>query len=118
MILIIRKRLMEEDFAVLRGPLESGRQSPGSLGFALILGIFLQSLMFALLYFMVKDVTTFPNKEEIMNFHFWFTVILIGLSLLYSIPFVYNRSGRIQYLLSIVVTQNMSSSLFYLSPCF
>lgn len=111
-------RLREEDFAVLRGPLESGRQNPGSLGFALILGVFLQSLMFALLYFMVKDVTTFPNKEEIMKFHFWFTVILIGLSLLYSIPFVYNRSGRIQYLLSIVVTQNMSSIPFLLLSLF
>ncbi|NME04991.1 hypothetical protein [Psychrobacillus sp. BL-248-WT-3] len=111
-------RLREEDFAVLRGPLESGRQSPGSLGFALILGIFIQALMFALLYFMVKDVTTFPNKEEIMNFYFWLTAVLIGLCVLYSLPYVYNRSGRIQYLISIIVTQNMSSIPFLLVSLF
>lgn len=34
-ILKMRKRLKEEDFAVLRGSLEIGRQSPGNISFVL-----------------------------------------------------------------------------------
>ncbi|MEK4523005.1 hypothetical protein MKX96_15370 [Psychrobacillus sp. FSL W7-1493] len=102
-------RLVEEDFEVLREPLESGRQSRESLSASLILGIFIQALMFSLNYFMIGDITTFPYNEEIINIHFWITASLIGLSLLYSIPFVYKRSERIQYLLVIVVSHNMSS---------
>ena len=102
-------KLKEEDFEVLREPLESGRQSRESLSATLIIGIFLQALMFSLTYFLTGDITTFPNKEEIINTHFWITASLIGLSLLYAIPFVYKRSERIQYLLVIVVSHNMSS---------
>ena len=40
------EKLTEEDFMVLRGPLESGRQGPGSLGGMLLLSIFLQIPMF------------------------------------------------------------------------
>ncbi|WP_336496226.1 hypothetical protein [Psychrobacillus sp. FJAT-51614] len=36
--------LQEEDFEVLRGHIESGRQSPGNLAFALIAGLFLASI--------------------------------------------------------------------------
>ncbi len=39
-------KLKEEDFAVLRGPLESGRQSPSSLGAMFILSLFLHPLFF------------------------------------------------------------------------
>ncbi|MEI4768670.1 hypothetical protein WAX74_03230 [Psychrobacillus sp. FJAT-51614] len=64
-------KLKEEDFEVLRGPLESGRQSPGSLGFALILCIILQPLLFALEYFVAADATIFPYKDEILRIHFF-----------------------------------------------
>lgn len=36
------RKLTEEDFAILRGPFESGRQSPTFMGAALFLSIFLQ----------------------------------------------------------------------------
>ncbi|MEI3613002.1 hypothetical protein [Pseudogracilibacillus sp. SO30301A] len=42
--------LDEQDFAVLRGPFESGRQSPKSLGGTLVLSIFFQVLLFFLIY--------------------------------------------------------------------
>ncbi|MCL6571136.1 MAG: hypothetical protein K6T88_05560 [Bacillus sp. (in: Bacteria)] len=44
------ERLKEEDFEVLKGPLESGRQGPPSLGGTLFLAIFLQALLFSLEY--------------------------------------------------------------------
>ncbi|MGY0691202.1 hypothetical protein ACW2QC_00250 [Virgibacillus sp. FSP13] len=40
------QKLSEEDFVALRGPFESGRQSPNSLSLTLILFIFFQPLMF------------------------------------------------------------------------
>ncbi len=93
-------RLREEDFAVLREPLESGRQSRESISVVLILGIFLQALMFAINYYLAAPYSLFPLKEGIIIIHFWITVVLIGLSIVYSIPFVYKRSERIQYALT------------------
>ena len=110
--------LNEEDFEVLRGPLESGRQSPANLGFVLILSIFLQAMLFALEYFMAADSTIFPYKDEILNVHFWITIIVIVLCLIYAIPAVYKRSGKIQYFLSIIVGQNMSSIPFLIIALF
>ncbi|MCL6571135.1 MAG: hypothetical protein K6T88_05555 [Bacillus sp. (in: Bacteria)] len=108
----------EEDFEVLRGPLESGRQSPSNLGFVLILSIFLQAMLFALVYFMASATTIYPYKDEILKVHFWLTLILIVFSFLYAIPAVYNRSGKIQYFISILVTQNMSSIPFLIMALF
>lgn len=115
---VIRVKLKEEDFEVLRGPIESGRQSPGNLAFVLIIGIFLQALLYALEYFMAADSTIFPYKDEILTVHFWITAVLIGLSLIYAIPAVYKRSEKMQYLLSIIVTQNMSSIPFLIMSLF
>ncbi|MFJ8064660.1 hypothetical protein ACIQYS_08520 [Psychrobacillus sp. NPDC096426] len=106
---MIRLKLKEEDFGALKGPLESGRQSPGNLGFALILGIVFQPLLYALEYFIAADSTIFPYKDEILKVHFWITAVLIVLSLIYAIPAVYKRSGKIQYLISILVSQNLFS---------
>ena len=111
-------KLTEEDFDVLRGPLESGRQSPANLGPILILSIFLQALLFALVYFMTAPYTIYPYKAEILNVYVWSTFILVALCLLYAIPAVYKRSGKIQYLISILVTQNMSSIPFLLMALF
>lgn len=111
-------RLEEEDFKVLRAPLESGRQSPANLGAILILSIFLQALMFALEYYVAGYSTVYPYKDEILIVHFWLTVGLIVLSLIYAIPAVYNRSGRIQYLISILVSQNMFSLCLLISALF
>lgn len=108
-------KLKEEDFEVLKKPLESKRQSPSSLSFALILGLFFQPLLLFLEYF-VANYSVYPYKEEILNVHLWFTSILVVLSLFYSIPFVYKKSEKIQYLLSILVSLNLFTiPLFFLA---
>ncbi len=113
------KRLSEEDFAVLRGPLESGRQSPHSLAFVLILGIFLQALFFYLTYYIAGKYTIYPNFESIQKIHMRITAVLVLLSVVFAIPAVFKRTEKIQYFLSIVVTQNFAvfvylSALFFL----
>ena len=117
MILLLGS-LKEEDFNVLRAPLESGRQSPSALGGVLALSTFLQALLFALEYFVAGDSTVYPYKDEILTVHFWLTVGLIVLSLIYAIPAIYNRYGRIQYLLSILVSQNLFSLCLFMSALF
>ncbi|GCD82983.1 hypothetical protein PTHTG4_20460 [Parageobacillus thermoglucosidasius] len=64
------KKLSAEDFAALRGPFESGRQSPGNLGGILFLSVFLQSLVYGLEYFVAADASIYPNKERILMIHF------------------------------------------------
>jgi hypothetical protein len=117
-VLSLLGRLQEDDFKVLRAPLESGRQRPAALAGILVLGAFLQALLFALEYFVAGDSTVYPYKDEILIVHFWFTVGLIVLSLIYAIPAIYNRSGRIQYLLSILVSQNLFSLCLFISALF
>ncbi len=108
------KRLFVEDFAVLRGPLESGRQGLGSLGGTLLLFIFLQSILFLLEYY-VGGYSLFPNKDKIITMHLWITLVLIVLSIIYSIPAVHVKSQKLQYFLVIVVSQNVGAvSLFLL----
>lgn len=111
-------RLQEDDFKVLRAPLESGRQRPSALAGVLVLSVFLQALLFALEYFVAGYSTVYPYKDEILTVHFWFTVILIVWSLIYAIPAIYNRSGRMQYLLSILVSQNLFSLCLLISALF
>ncbi len=108
-------KLKEEDFEVLKKPLESKRQGPSSLSFALILGLFFQPLLLFLEYF-VANYSVYPYKEEILNVHLWFTSILVVLSLFYAIPFIYKKSEKIQYLLSILVSLNLFTiPLFFLA---
>ncbi len=91
----------------MREPLISGRQSPESLSFALLLSVFLQSLVYYLEYSVAGKMTNFPYRSEILTIHFWVTAVLIILSVIYAIPFIYKRSQRVQYLISILVTQNL-----------
>ncbi|MEK4386749.1 ABC transporter ATPase [Solibacillus sp. FSL W7-1464] len=111
------KKLSEQDFSVLRGPLESGRQSPNSLTSVLVLGIFLQALCFYLTYNIAGKYTIYPKYENIKTIHMWFTGIIILLSLLFAIPFVFKKMEKLQYFLSIIMTQNFSV-FFFLSPLF
>jgi hypothetical protein len=112
------KKLSAEDFAVLRGPFESGRQSPSNLGGMLFLSVFLQGLMYALEYFVAADASIYPNKVKILMIHFWVTLILIVLSIVYSIPAVYKRSQKMQYFVVILVTQNMGGVTSYFMALF
>ena len=115
---LLLNKLSEEDFMVLRGPLESGRQSPGSLSGVLVLSLFLQPIMFFVTYVVAADSTMFPNKDIMFTIHLWITAIIMLISIIYAIPTVYRKSQKIQYLISIVVSQNLFGVFLYLSALF
>ncbi|WP_153463060.1 hypothetical protein [Sediminibacillus terrae] len=98
--------LREVDFAGLRGPFKSGRQSPTTLGAVLLFAVCLQALLLYLEYF-VGQYSIYPNKELILKVHLWACCIIAFFSVIYSIPLVFYRSQKIQYLLSIIVSQNL-----------
>lgn len=77
---------------VFRGPLESGRQSPGALSVTLLLFLFIQPLMFFLTYVVAGDATIYPNKDKMFILHLWLTVGLVLTSVIYTIPAVYMKS--------------------------
>lgn len=111
-------KLSEEDFEVLKEPLKSGRQAPNAIAGTLFLTIFLQAILFALEYFAVSTGTIYPYKDEILTIHLWITGGLMLFSLLYSIPAVYKRSGKMQYFISILVSQNLFSITFMIISLF
>ncbi|MFC4618226.1 hypothetical protein ACFO4N_05725 [Camelliibacillus cellulosilyticus] len=111
-------KLSEGDFAVLRGPFESGRQSPQSLGGNLILVAFLQWLVFLLIYILVSSESVFPYKETIYNIHLVITILLTILSIIYAIPKIYIKSQRMQYFIVILVSQNLGGILFFIGSLF
>ncbi|PLR95917.1 ABC transporter ATPase [Bacillus sp. T33-2] len=110
-------KLSEKDFAVLRGPLESGRQSPQSLSGTLFLGLFIQALIVFLIY-NTTESTVYPNVDQIKTIHYWTTGALMVLSILYAFPFVYKRGQKIQYLLGILVSQNAGAASMFLGAIF
>ncbi len=112
------KSLSVEDFAVLRGPLESGRQSPQSLASALVLGSIMQAFVFFVIYDTPASNSVYPNINTIKDIHFWITTILIGFSIVYAVPYIYKRSQTIQYLLSILVIQNVGAVCMFLVAVF
>lgn len=114
----MNRLLTEEDFKILRGPLESGRQSPGSLGGTLFLTVFMQALMYYLIYYVAAASSIYPYISEIKNTHFWSTLVLSVLSILYSIPFIYFKSQKIQYLLTILAGFNIGGAFMYLGALF
>ena|SRR5690625_2130530 len=115
---IMLSKLSEEDFSVLRGSFESGRQSPNSFGGILILSVFLQGLMFFLVYVVAADRSIYPYKEIMFSIHLGITIILVLLSVIYAIPSVYMKHQRMQYFLSIVVSQNLFGLFSYIMPLF
>ena len=111
-------KLKEGDFATLRGPLESGRQSPANFSGILILSIFLQLLMLVLTYLVGADRSIFPHISIIFIVHLLITGLLIILSVVYAIPSVYIKSQKTQYLLSILISQNIFGVSFYITALF
>lgn len=113
-------QLQEEGFAVLRGPFESGRQSPNSLGGILTFSILLQLLMFVLTYVVAADSTYFPYADIVFVIHSMVTATLILLSIIYSFPKVYMSRQKTQYFIVILVSQNLfglfsfTGALFFL----
>ncbi|WP_053218455.1 hypothetical protein [Virgibacillus senegalensis] len=111
-------KLSEEDFAVLRGPFESRRQSPGNLGAMLILSIILQPILFVLAYVVGADQSIFPNKGQIFTIHLTISILLSGCSVLYAIPSIYRKQQKVQYLVTILVSQNIFTALPFLIALF
>ncbi|MBM7541140.1 hypothetical protein JOE23_001385 [Amphibacillus cookii] len=107
------KKIAEEDFLVLRGPFESGRQSPSSLASAFF-GIILIQALFLWLEHFASEESNFPLYRSVFVNHLWFSIILTVLMIIYMIPSVYMRSQKIQYLLTIIVSQNIGGVSTYI----
>lgn len=108
----------EEDFKLFKEPLESGIQSPNSIGFALLISVFITSLLYYLTYNVAAASTIYPNIEKVQSIHFWITFIIVPLSLLYAIPAIFYRSQKIQYFLLILTSLNGVASFCYLCAVF
>lgn len=98
-------QMSEEYYIVLRGPLESKRQSPQSLASILLLSIFLQCIPAVIMYFILIDgwVNTFILTGIIILFTL--TGLIIILSFIYGLPYFYRKSEKMQYFISIIVLQ-------------
>ncbi|WP_226677653.1 ABC transporter ATPase [Rossellomorea aquimaris] len=96
--------LPETYFELLRVPINSGRQSPPSLGGNLIVAIPLQWLIYCLTYFSAFSGTKYPGTDTLQILHLTATIIISLLSLLFGIPAIYKKYERLQYLISILVS--------------
>lgn len=98
---MLRRRLdkfKEADFGLFRASFESGRQSPKSAAKWLWSNVFTQSFMFLMLFIVTYEYTRlYMFKQVIVSAVFLFTVMLIILSVIYSIPQVYKKKEHIQY---------------------
>ncbi|WP_409295960.1 ABC transporter ATPase [Peribacillus sp. SCS-26] len=112
------RKLEYQDFATLRMPLESGRQSPSSLGGALILSLFCQPLIFYCIYYVAATYSNYPGIEQIKRIHLPITALLCLLSLIFAIPPVYKKWENLQYLVLILVSQNVFGLCVYLGGLF
>ncbi len=107
-----------EDFAVLRESLDSGRQSPKTIGDTLLLTVLLQLLMFYVTYFISAESSIYPNIGRIQSIHLYVTAVLVLLSIIFSIPSIYKKMEKTQYLISIIVSQNLFGVFLYLCALF
>src|SRR5699024_1848901 len=84
----------------------------------LILSVFLQGLMFFLTYVVAADRSNYPYMEIIFIVHLIITVILILFSIIFSIRAVYMKYQKVQYLVTIMVSQNLFCVFFYIAALF
>lgn len=110
--------LQEKDVFVLRNPLESGRQSPKALGGILFIFAFFQAGLFALEYYVAADGTIHPMKEQILEVHFWITAVFSLSALVFSLPFIYKKAERLQYLVLILISQNTAGAILPICALF
>lgn len=116
-----KKALTEEDFAVLNGPLESGRQSPDALGGNLILVAVMIVGMLVLFnwIFFVSDLEEgYKIALIILIIVDVIGIALIIFSIVFSIRRVYETRQSAQYFIVILVTQYIFGLLFYLAGLF
>lgn len=112
------KKLPEEDFAALRGPFESGRQSPAKLGGILLLSIPVHVLVFMLIYNTIGYNTSFPYRDQLYHIHLVFMIIISVLSIIYGLSPVYKRGQKMQYFVSILISQFMFGISFFLGSLY
>lgn len=112
------KKLSEEDFAALRGPFESGRQSPSHLGGILLLCVPLHVLVVVLIYYTIGYDTIFPYRDQLFVVHLVITAIISILSIIYGFSRVYIRGQKMQYFISILVSQFMFGISFFLGSLY
>ena len=112
------KGLSEEDFATLRTPFESGRQSPSNLGKLLLFSAPFQALLFVLIYYTIGYDTTYPYRDQIYSVHIIITSIIIILSIIYGFSSVYMRGQKMQYFISILISQCMFGVNFFLGALY
>ncbi|MGG3965547.1 hypothetical protein [Heyndrickxia faecalis] len=102
------KNLSENSFATLRLPFESGKQTPMNIGLLNFLLILIQALLISIEYHFAQ-FSHYPGRYKILDVHLHISIILSVLMLIYSIPFVYKRSQKIQYIILILASQNIFS---------
>src|SRR5690625_2202991 len=112
------KGLSEEDFVTLRTPFESGRQSQTNLGRLLLFSAPFQALLFVLIYYTIGYDTTYPYKDMIFTVHLIITSIVILLSIVYGLSPVYKRGQKMQYFISILISQWMFGVNFLLGALY
>lgn len=112
------KKFDEADFIALRGPFESGRQSPKNLSFNLIIAIPLNILLVTLTYLIFGQDEILPYQFAIFIGHVTISVLLIICSLLFVIPAVYIKYQKTQYFLTIATVQVVFSFNFILITLF
>jgi len=108
------KRLDEKDVIALRIPFESERQSPSSLGTIFLIVVPLNILLFMLIYFVLGKETVLPKQDLVFKFHLGITIFISIFSLLFSIPSIYMRWQKLQYLLSIIMSQIFFTFKFFI----
>lgn len=111
------KEFTERDFIGFREHLKS-RQNPNSLGGALFISCFLQFLLYYLIYYVAAEATVYPNVATIKKIHFGVTLILTVFSAVFMFSLVFKTFEKTQYLLSILVSQNVFGIYSYLGALF
>ncbi len=98
-------KLPVEYYAVLRKPLESGRQSPKKLAEAFLLSVPIVWLLYLVTFTVAADSTNYPNVEKIRTTQFIMTVVVSILGIIFSFPSIYRKTGWLQYAYSVLLAQ-------------
>ncbi|MBV6684938.1 hypothetical protein KV679_14590 [Bacillus sp. JRC01] len=104
----------ESHFYVLKGPFESGRQSPAALTPSLIVSVFISWLLYFLTYTLMEDSSAFPAIGLVKGAHFYITILLSILCVMASVPSFFKKYQKVQYAISIFASQFLFGVCTYL----
>lgn len=114
-------KLSEEDFAVLKGPIQSGRQRPASLAGNLMLSAVLILFMLTVINWIIITIMMDEPYPVIIAICIIFDVIgvvLCILSIVYSFKQVYRTRQSAQYFIVIWVSQYIFGGMLYAMALF